>query len=179
MSALYALKSRLIFEHSNIFRNNSALVGAGINLIQSLLHLQPHTNILFENNRAAYVGGAMYIESEQCFLELDLQSLNSTIINFINNTAATGSSVYGDIDLKASSTFPILSLILLLSLQHQRQYASVRKTNIIQTVLHLLMFTTLKYFLFISLFLVAHLLMALCLRVLVHFPILPQMPHLD
>ena len=40
-SAIYAFGSKLVFQDSNIFRNNSALAGAGINLIESYLHLQP------------------------------------------------------------------------------------------------------------------------------------------
>ena len=99
-SALHAFDSRLIFQSNNTFRNNSALVGAGIYLLQSYLHVHPHTNILFENNHAVYVGGAIYTEDQPCFFDLDLQRVYKTInVNFVNNTAgSTGSALYGGID---------------------------------------------------------------------------------
>ena len=99
-SALDALDSRLIFQGNNIFRNNSALIGAGIFLtLTSYMHFQPHTEILFDNNHAVYVGGAIY--TEQCFFDLDSHTLNGTInVNFINNTAgSSGSSLYSASDI--------------------------------------------------------------------------------
>lgn len=70
-SAIQASNSKVIFEGDITFRNHSAFVGAGVQLLHSShLLLQPHTSVLFENSHADYVGGAIYTDSNgphQCF----------------------------------------------------------------------------------------------------------------
>ena len=85
-----------------MFRNNSALVGGGIQLLDySFMYLQPHTHILVEDNRAEYVGGAIYTNNkaraDPCVFQFDSQTTKGTIIvNFVNNKAGyAGSSLYG------------------------------------------------------------------------------------
>ena len=103
-SAIDALQSKVIFQGNNIFRNNSALAGAGISLtMDSYMYLEPHTHILFEGNHADYVGGAIYTDrnpGETCFYHVvDPSRSNNTVqIIFFNNTAQFGgSSIYGDV----------------------------------------------------------------------------------
>ena len=93
ISPISAQQSKVIFQGNNIFRNNSALNGAGINLIlDSYMYLEPHTHILFEGNHADYVGGAIYTDrkpGETCFYHVvDSSRSNNTVeINFVRNTA--------------------------------------------------------------------------------------------
>ena len=103
-SAIDAVQSKVIFQGNNIFRNNSALAGAGISLtMDSYMYLEPHTRILFEGNHADYVGGAIYTDrnpGETCFYHVvDSSRSNNTVqIIFVNNTAQFGgSSIYGDV----------------------------------------------------------------------------------
>ena len=97
-SAIQTYKSEIIFQGYNVFKNNSALLGGGIVLISTRIHLRSHAHILFENNHANYVGGAMYINSAEldpCFFTLDSQSTDVEV-SFIDNTADfAGSSLYG------------------------------------------------------------------------------------
>ena len=110
-SAIAANGSKVIFQGNNIFRGNSALAGGGLRLISSSIYLQPHTRILFENNRAYYVGGAIYTDyksHDPCFFHVNTSSSenNTVLVNFVNNTADfAGSSLYGDIT-NCCSTFP-------------------------------------------------------------------------
>lgn len=97
-SAIQAKLSKVIFQGNHIFKNNSALVGGGMQLVVSLIHLQPHTYIMFEGNRANYVGGAIYSENFVCAIHIDMPSLSE--VNFVNNTAnISGSSLYGAFDI--------------------------------------------------------------------------------
>jgi predicted outer membrane repeat protein len=94
---IIALNSTLIFEGSITFKNNVAHVGGALTLRRpSYMQLRPHTSILFENNHAEYVGGAIYAYSDTlqpCFYHTD--SLNTVEVIFINNTANfAGSSLY-------------------------------------------------------------------------------------
>ena len=96
--------SKVIFQGNNVFRNNSALIGAGVSLTQlSYIYFQPHTNVLFEGNHAEYVGGAIYIDSkpgDKCFYHaIGSSRSNRTVqVDFVGNTAQfAGSSIYGDI----------------------------------------------------------------------------------
>ena len=66
-SAIVTEVSNVIFEGNHIFRNNSALFGGGIQLLDSsFMYLQPHTRILLEDNRSEYVGGAIYTNNKAC-----------------------------------------------------------------------------------------------------------------
>lgn len=97
-SVIQALSSKVIFQGDNVFRNNSALIGAGMQLVEdSYLYFWPHTHILFEDNHADYVGGAIYADNRlggPCFFHVDSPTSNSTVVNFIGNAADfAGSSV--------------------------------------------------------------------------------------
>ena len=100
-SALRASSSELVFRGYNLFKNNSALIGGGILLVSAHIHLESHAQIMFENNHAAYVGGAIYITDPlrlyKCFFAVDPSTSTSTAgVGFVNNTADyAGSSVYG------------------------------------------------------------------------------------
>ena len=62
-SAIRAFQTNVIFEGNNIFRNNSGGLGAGLALfMNSYMYLKPHTNLLFVNNHALSVGGAIYTD---------------------------------------------------------------------------------------------------------------------
>ena len=62
--SIKAFHSKVIFQGKNVFRNNSAPVGAGISLIMdSYIYFEPYTHILFEGNHADYVGGAIYTDA--------------------------------------------------------------------------------------------------------------------
>ena len=102
LSALHGKSSEITFQGSNLFRKNSASTGGAIQLDDAYLHLNPDTNILFEENHANYVGGAIYInDPASCFFEVDSPNDKDTIkVSFINNTADfAGSSLYGSVDL--------------------------------------------------------------------------------
>ena len=63
-SLISAANSKVYFQGNNTFRRNSALIGPGVQLLESsYIYLEPHTHILFEDNKAGYVGGAIYIEN--------------------------------------------------------------------------------------------------------------------
>ena len=59
-SAIQALSSKMIFGGRNIFRDNSAFAGGGMQLLDSsYMYFQPHTHILFARNHAEEVGGVV------------------------------------------------------------------------------------------------------------------------
>ena len=100
-SVIGAEVSTVAFQGSNVFKNNFAFVGTGMQLTdRSYVYFEPHTNVLFEGNHADYVGGAIYTDSEPgdpCFYHLEKSSENTVQVNFVGNTAAfAGSSLYGD-----------------------------------------------------------------------------------
>ena len=107
VTAIMAVGSNLRFQGNNTFRNNSAVNGAGIMLLQnSYLYLHSNTSITFADNHASENGGAMYIDGdrelpipkEQQGLECSIQYVarySICTLYFINNTAGTaGSSLY-------------------------------------------------------------------------------------
>ena len=106
-SALGAWSSTLIFSGTNLFRNNSGYYGTGITLMwTSYIFLQQGTEILFADNHASSVGGALYVEpgivpTPICFFQVIMEGLMSDPVStvhvgFYNNTADyAGSSLYG------------------------------------------------------------------------------------
>ena len=104
MTAILAVRSNLIFQGNNTFRNNSAVNGAGIMLVQnSYLNLHNNTNITFADNHATEKGGAMYIDGERnlqgaaagikCNILYNMEDKKQ--IHFLNNTAGrAGSALY-------------------------------------------------------------------------------------
>ena len=100
VSAIAAFNSKLVFKGNNVFKNNTSFVVGAIMLIEpSIISLEPYTHILFENNHADYVGGAIYANnSEQyCFFNAS-SGTDHRRVNFIGNTASSGgSSLYADL----------------------------------------------------------------------------------
>ena len=110
-TAIRAFQTNVIFEGNNIFRNNTGDSGAGLSLfMNSYMYLKPHTNLLFVNNHALSVGGAIYTDltlelprlTLPCFFQVLTEGqeealVMSTIsVEFINNTAGVaGNSLYG------------------------------------------------------------------------------------
>lgn len=83
----------MIFQGNNIFRNNSASIGAGIQLVRgSSISLNRYAHILFKDNHAEYVGGAIYIVHSQGRCYIDTESPDNVVINFVGNTAGFGGS---------------------------------------------------------------------------------------
>ena len=101
-TAIYALASKVIFQETNTFRNNSAVIGGGMQLrSSSYMYLQPNTSVLFEDNHADYVGGAVYIDHEEqdagCFFHAESSASGTIEVKFANNSANySGSSMYGN-----------------------------------------------------------------------------------
>ena len=98
--AINAFNSNLYFEGNILFRNNTSLTGGAIALHESsIISLKPYTHILFENNHADYVGGAIYSNhtaSDQfCFFNAS-SGIAHPRVDFLGNTASYGgSSLYG------------------------------------------------------------------------------------
>ena len=98
--------SHIYFQDYNIFQNNSAVIGGALLMLHlhtatTLVHLLPHTTLLFVDNHADYVGGAIYSselgEQDPCFYDTTSPLQSETVkMVFINNTASYGgSSLYG------------------------------------------------------------------------------------
>ena len=98
VSAITAMNSKLVFKGNNVFRNNTSFVVGAIMLIESsTISLEPYTHILFENNHADYVGGAIYANNseQRCFFNAS-SGIDHRRVDFIGNTASySGSSLYG------------------------------------------------------------------------------------
>ena len=109
VTAIRAFQTNVIFEGNNTFRNNSGVSGAGLALfMNSYMYLKPHTNLLFVNNHALSVGGAIYTDLTlelprlvlPCFFQIltegQEEALSTIAVKFINNTAGiAGNSLYG------------------------------------------------------------------------------------
>ena len=108
MSPVHATDSNIFFEGYNLFMNNSAFFGSGLYLTKdSVAYLDPHTQLVFENNEAYFKGGAVYITQDKldsdhlCSLQIFDPALTpfselETRIWFINNFALiAGDTVYG------------------------------------------------------------------------------------
>ena len=129
MSAIHAINSNIFFQGSNIFRNNSGMYGAGLTLIQkSFIFLKRNTHILFTDNFASSVGGAMYIGESSgsieadiihsnrkktyhppCFFVADMKAehTGSVKVDFVNNKASyAGSSLYSRSNYKNCHALP-------------------------------------------------------------------------
>ena len=107
-SGLAAVGTNLFFGGNITFRDNRAIYGAGLMLLDnSFIYLRPNTHIIFSHNHATYAGGAIYVQSDKydtynpnCFYQFDV--VNQTIselniqILFASNTASfAGSALYG------------------------------------------------------------------------------------
>ena len=115
-SALNLIASTITLSGEVIFNDNRAFDGGAIYLqINSVIILENHSHVLFVNNSALSRGGAIFFDldnfsterSRSCFLYFDtydpycplIDSCYSDDMNismsFINNTAATGSTLFG------------------------------------------------------------------------------------
>ena len=110
-TAIYTNSSNLFFQGFNIFQNNSAAIGGALRLAfpGTLVHLLPHTTLLFVDNHADYVGGAIYSESEKhdpCFYHI--VSPETVKMVFINNTASLYFNLNNWMWVCQSATFILL-----------------------------------------------------------------------
>ena len=110
-SAIVYSGGHIFFQGYNIFQNNTADIGGALRLYKmESMNLLPHTTLLFVDNHAKYVGGAIYSyefgEQNPCFYNITSPSLIETVkMVFINNTASYGgSSLYGG-GLEQCSTY--------------------------------------------------------------------------
>ena len=108
-TAITAHDTSLYFEGLNTFGNNTARLGAAIQLTGvSIIYLRPNTHIIFENNTALERGGAIYLtggSEESYFFDCQIQVWDPTFIEisrlnvtmeFINNRATeAGDALYG------------------------------------------------------------------------------------
>jgi predicted outer membrane repeat protein len=102
--AIMVVSSNLTFEGHNIISNNTGDRGAAISLINSIINLLPHTHILFENNHAYDVGGAIYSDAIVEGRKMIYCPKNAKM-TFTNNTAVFGGTsiyifgyYYGNVD---------------------------------------------------------------------------------
>ena len=111
-SAIFAYGGgHISFQGYNIFQNNTASIGGALRLYKmESMNLLPHTTLLFADNHAKYVGGAIYSyeygQQDPCFYNITSPSQSETVkMVFINNTAGYGgSSLYGG-GLEQCSTY--------------------------------------------------------------------------
>ena len=109
-STIRAYQTDITLQGNNTFRDNRGYFGTGLALLMnSFLYLKPHTNILFSNNHAHVVGGAIFTDMEliipgstlPCFFQVlaegeEGDALQTIRVEFDNNTAdIAGSSLYG------------------------------------------------------------------------------------
>ena len=109
LSAIHAINSYIYFKGRNTFAYNTAVYGGGLYLTtDSVIFLDPSTQLTFENNYAFIKGGASYVaestnlnDDVTCFFQMFDPSLTpvsqlKTEIIFINNTAMlAGDTLYG------------------------------------------------------------------------------------
>ena len=108
-TAISSVKSNLIFEGNTTIRHNSGSSGGGLVLCQdSFMFLKPYSIVTFDNNKADYVGGGIYVEKKclqskpACFFQphTDIRHkphlLNTTHVRLLNNQANyAGTAIYG------------------------------------------------------------------------------------
>ena len=105
-TAIRAIQNDVIFQGNNSFYNNVGNFGTGLSLfMNSYMYLKPYTKLLFANNHARTVGGAIFTDlalkipemALPCFFQVLTEGVeNTTEVDFINNTAGVaGSSLYG------------------------------------------------------------------------------------
>ena len=108
-TAIRAFQTDVIFQGNNTFDNNVGNFGTGVSLFtNSYMYLKPHTKLLFANNHAHTVGGAIFTDltleipgmALPCFFQVLTEGVDdalSTIeVDLVNNTAGVaGSSLYG------------------------------------------------------------------------------------
>ena len=94
---IYAHESDFTLSGHDTFMHNTAYVGGAIGLYKySNIFLKRHTTLVFQNNSAKHVGGAVFVEVvhyEECFFQLlDFHNASdlSVHVEFINNTAMDG-----------------------------------------------------------------------------------------
>ncbi len=102
--AINVSDSRVSFIGDSLFLNNSGNNGGAIHLSNSTILLEEDSSITFKDNRASEIGGAISSEpgcaQGNCFYSLtfDVDEHSTSIpvsIVFENNTAVSGSDIYG------------------------------------------------------------------------------------
>ena len=113
-TAILAVESKLLFSGSTIIRNNTALIGGGLQLTGSTVFFTPYTDLTITNNYAEQTGGGVQVHSypgctalgnEKCFYEFSSEiqrnkslvwTVNFTISN--NHAPEGGDNIFGIID---------------------------------------------------------------------------------
>jgi len=106
-TALMALTSQLTFVGNTSFVNNQGSLGGALALYDSVMYLCNNTELVIKNNKALWQGGGIYVSQQiplafayPCFFQIsdaDYTYLSQFSIHIIleNNTAPTGSAIYG------------------------------------------------------------------------------------
>lgn len=110
-SAISAIHTFITFSGMVTILNNTAIIGGGVILCAaSFIVLRQNTTLVIQNNKASQFGGGIYVESvfsqshPLCFFQFDVEcpelsfnneTINTTRVDLINNTAAAGSQLYG------------------------------------------------------------------------------------
>lgn len=103
-TALTAEQTNVFFHGNNCFKENNGTYGGGLQLLlYSFLHLLPPVNVLFIDNHANKLGGAIYfgddhtIMGNTCFITLARLEDADAKVHFINNTAVDAAdAIYGN-----------------------------------------------------------------------------------
>ena len=103
-TALTAERTNIFFHGNNCFKENNGTHGGGLQLLlYSFMHLLPPVNVLFIDNHANKLGGAIYFEDDHtimgstCFLTLARLEDADAKVHFINNTAVDAAdAIYGN-----------------------------------------------------------------------------------
>jgi len=102
-----ALTSQLTLVGNTSFVNNQGSLGGALALHDSVIYLCNNTELVIKNNKALWQGGGIYVAQEipfsfayPCFFQIsaaDYTYLSQFSIHIIleNNTAPTGSAIYG------------------------------------------------------------------------------------
>jgi len=108
-TAICAFQTDVIFQGNNTFDNNIGHFDTGLSLfMNSYMYFKPHTKLLFTNNHALTVGGAIFTDLASdlpgmvlpCFFQVLTEGIDDALsmieVNFVNNTAGlAGNSLYG------------------------------------------------------------------------------------
>ena len=102
-TVLVVVSSNLIFEGHNVFSRNSGSKGGAIALHYSTIYMGNYSTLLFANNTASEVGGAIYVEENEMTPyntsvtdNLPISLTRKSTFTFIQNFAKKGGdNVYG------------------------------------------------------------------------------------
>ena len=106
-TGVMAINSNLLLHGINSIRRNFAMRGGGMFFCSgSMMHLYNGTELVITQNRALLAGGGIFVDNEcspavsNCFFQVDNitadnETLHKTKVYLLNNTAPSGSALYG------------------------------------------------------------------------------------